>query len=580
MKRSTARRAVLLSLSLMVSTLALPGWAQETQEGNSVFTEVLEVRVVNLEVVVEDKAGHRVTDLKPEDFQLWVDGQALPIDYFTEIRGGEAMAVPQGEASPQALPGVAAGQPMGTSYLVFIDDYFTIAQGRNRSLQGVIDALSFLGPGDQMAVVAFDGQRLDMLTSWSDSRKGLEEILEAAKSRKAWGRRNQKLLQENLPLQLAINAYEEAIQEMAVALRSTLRGFARPEGRKVMMLVAGEWPNSPTLYLSGDPFGEELPEEEGLFSAEESAGPGFRNQDPIREDSLRRSNRVFEPVYQTANRLGYTLYPIDAAGIGADGYNMGDPSVIGGPARRQDPFAAPGGLGTTNTRFDMSNPNPSRPIASLSPEQEIHTTLQLLAFETGGQPLIDSSRINSLERVVADTRSYYWLGFTPEWQGDDEVHDLKVEVLKPGLRVRTRESYQDLSRTREVDYMVESALLFGEMPWSAPLQVEIGEASRRKGRRVLPLQVQVPLDQVTVLPQGGAYVAEVELRIMALDKAGHTSDVDVIPFEIRGGAAPKPGQRMVQSVEVEMRKGTEGLLVALHDPLSGNVFTARLAVPR
>ena len=50
------------------------------------FDEVIDVRVVNLEVVVTDRSGNRVTGLGPEDFELFVDRRAQDIQYFSEVR--------------------------------------------------------------------------------------------------------------------------------------------------------------------------------------------------------------------------------------------------------------------------------------------------------------------------------------------------------------------------------------------------------------------------------------------------------------------------------------------------------------
>src|SRR5215212_6056631 len=56
-----------------------------------VFGEVLDVRVVNVEVVVTDKQGERVRGLGSKDFRLEVDGKEVPIDYFSEIVGGDVI---------------------------------------------------------------------------------------------------------------------------------------------------------------------------------------------------------------------------------------------------------------------------------------------------------------------------------------------------------------------------------------------------------------------------------------------------------------------------------------------------------
>lgn len=55
-----------------------------------VFGEFLDVRVVNIEVVVTDGAGRRVSGLEVADFVLTVDGREVPIEYFSEVASGAA----------------------------------------------------------------------------------------------------------------------------------------------------------------------------------------------------------------------------------------------------------------------------------------------------------------------------------------------------------------------------------------------------------------------------------------------------------------------------------------------------------
>ena len=63
-----------------------------------IFGETIEVRVVNVEAVVTDKRGNRVPDLKPQDFRLKVDGKPVKVDYFNEVRAGQAIAREPGAA--------------------------------------------------------------------------------------------------------------------------------------------------------------------------------------------------------------------------------------------------------------------------------------------------------------------------------------------------------------------------------------------------------------------------------------------------------------------------------------------------
>ena len=62
------------------------------------FGESIDVRVVNVEAVVTDRDGNRVTGLKPGDFRLRVDGKEVPVEYFSEVHDGQR---PRRRPSPQ-----------------------------------------------------------------------------------------------------------------------------------------------------------------------------------------------------------------------------------------------------------------------------------------------------------------------------------------------------------------------------------------------------------------------------------------------------------------------------------------------
>src|ERR1700761_7429618 len=91
------------------------------------FAATVNVRVVNVEVTARDFRGNPIHGLKPADFRLKVDGKDVPIEYFTEVLQGEEASEPA--SAPSATP-----VKVGTSYLIFIDDFFSIDTQRNRVL--------------------------------------------------------------------------------------------------------------------------------------------------------------------------------------------------------------------------------------------------------------------------------------------------------------------------------------------------------------------------------------------------------------------------------------------------------------
>ncbi|MYF05689.1 MAG: hypothetical protein F4230_12255 [Holophagales bacterium] len=72
------------------------GLAQQ-EDLPAVFSEVIDVRVVNIEVVVTDRDGNRVHGLTASDFELLVDGEPTPIDYLVSIAEGRALETAERE---------------------------------------------------------------------------------------------------------------------------------------------------------------------------------------------------------------------------------------------------------------------------------------------------------------------------------------------------------------------------------------------------------------------------------------------------------------------------------------------------
>src|SRR5436305_14982848 len=121
---SSPRRAL---FTLVLSLAALPTAPQALPPAPpaSSFGERIDVRVVNVAAVVTDREGGRVRGLTAADFRLLVDNQEVPIGYFTEIADGKAAAPAAG--APATTSPLAAGELVGTSYLVFVDNSFVLA---------------------------------------------------------------------------------------------------------------------------------------------------------------------------------------------------------------------------------------------------------------------------------------------------------------------------------------------------------------------------------------------------------------------------------------------------------------------
>jgi VWFA-related protein len=387
---------ILIPLLLLAGSLSVaaqePAPAGTNVEGLEVG-ESIDVRVVNVEAAVTDSRGQRIQGLKPEDFRLLVDGKEVPIDYFTEIRGGAAVGVHgDGPASP-------VSGTVGRNLLVFVDRSYTIQAQLELVLRRLAEDLDRLAPGDQIALVAAGGGLLEILTDWTSDTARVRSLLAVVRRQPTGGAHlraaldsleNDNILrnmvetgdasEEGIPFQAATRPEDRSTLErysalardeaplwvddsMRAAILAAMRAFASAPGRKVMLLLSGGWPGG---------------------------------SDPR--------------VVEAANLLGYSLYPVDVAGLRASPTDQPYNGFITSPWERR-----------------------------------VHYGFEVLARETGGKASLNGLRETALERALEDTESYYLLGFSPTWNADGTKHDIRLEVRGSWLRVRARRSYSDLS---------------------------------------------------------------------------------------------------------------------------------------
>jgi len=487
----------LMALALVATALFA---AEPKQIEVPVIGETIDVRVVNVEVVATSN-GELVRGLTAADFRLLIDGEEVPIEFFTEVAEGTAApaaAAPDAPAAP-----VAPSEAIPRSYLVFVDESFAVAEPRNVVLAKLEADLKLMGPGDRMAVLAFNGATIEVLIPWTSDRNALAAVLRQARQREAHG--NKALAQhrslegdatwaKEMAEAGALDADEaQAVLEStsmrvspeartqlgktAIAMAGTLRGFEVPVGRKVMLLLSGGW-------------------------------------------SLGVAPRLYGPVVSAANQLGYTIYPVDVA----------------------------------------------------SPTPEILKMLDSVAIQTGGR-VVASVKQEVFRQVVADSGTYYWLGFTPGWQANDRSHSIQVESKRPGVAMRARTGFPDLSKKTENARKAESVLLFGGNQDDRKLKVLLGKA-RSLGRREIevPVTVGVPVEALALTPSGKGYIAEAPLAVAALDGQGGRAEIPLAKLRVSIRELPNAGGLARFQTTLRLRRAPQRLVFTVRDEVNGDTM--------
>jgi VWFA-related protein len=498
--------AVMLACFGAVSAMpAAPNSPEDDAERIPVVGDVIDVRVVNVEIVATDEKGNRLRGLSPADFRLLVDGKEVPIEFFTEVEEGKTVAsapvapAAGSDAVPTPLP---PSEEVGRSYLVFVDDSFAVGKPRDVVLDRLDKDLGMLQAQDRMAVLAFDGYRIDVLSPWTSDKAALAAALSAARGRASTG--NRLLAQDrnmqsdvdytlNAALEAGLTAGEadkeflealgkrvnpEARTQLgrtAHALAGALRGFEAPPGRKVMLLLSGGW-------------------------------------------SLQVAPQLFVPLIRSANQLGYTIYPVDVA----------------------------------------------------SPTPETLKALDQLAMQTGGR-VANVAGQDVFRQVVADSGSYYWLGFTPSWKGDDGQHQIRFEAARPGLQVRARSGFTDLSKRTETAMRAEGVLLFGGQAEDRTLKVELGEMKEVGSREVeVPVTLGVPVEALALTQDDKGFVAEAPLVVAALDAKGARSDLPTSRLRVQVKEPPRVGGYARFQTTLRLRRADQKLVFTVHDAVNGH----------
>lgn len=564
------------ALLVWLTLVTPPALRAEDPANTGGYGEIIEVRVVNVEVVVTDRKGRRVEGLVPKDFRLRVDGKDVPVSYFSEVREGTALAVESGDPRATAEP-VLEGRA-GNRFLVFIDDYFAVAEQRDRVLARLEQQFGVLAPEDRVAIAAFDGRRLTVLTEWTASVDALSKALEAAKKRPTFGlreaaeRRSAQGLatiaeQAGLTDQAGVGAFiptesrlvgpqKAYAEELQGRLRreinaviGAMRIFSSSKERKVLVLLAGGWPYSPEEAVGANPVG-------------------------YSEKELREGIGLYGPLVDSANLLGYTIYPVDLPGI-----STAVADAAAGPHPSGGRPVGPGG----NTGEIAPSTAVGAPSVQALAENGLDGTLQLLAKETGGRATLNSGRDVAFERVVEDTRSYYWLGFSVDRKHDNRPHEIRVDLQRKELAARYRNGYRDLSRSVELSMRVENGLLMGRAASEHPLPVKIGEVKKieQKGKELVEvsLLVGIPVDGVTVVPQGREYVVDVELQIGVAGASGATK-LQKVPIQLKSERQPKAGGLMRYDTTLTLAPESHDVVLALLDPLTGKVLSSQFKIGR
>ncbi|MEW6732304.1 MAG: VWA domain-containing protein [Acidobacteriota bacterium] len=205
--------------------------AQTSQDSQEPILKV-STELVQIDVVVTDKDGRLISDLKAEDFELFESGKKQPITNFSYISRNP-------EDAAKVLPSLSTLTPTQVNHTIalVVDDgglsFETIGYVRNR-LKKLVD--EYIQPGSLVAISRIGGE-LGVLQQFTNNK----ESLYAAISQLRWNINSRNgiynIFDENNETQCN-NPFEISTGHSINALQSIIRRLATLPGRKTLVFIS------------------------------------------------------------------------------------------------------------------------------------------------------------------------------------------------------------------------------------------------------------------------------------------------------------------------------------------------------
>jgi VWFA-related protein len=499
------------AFALACASLAAPGRAQVEIPKVS---EIIEVQVTNIDVIVTDKLGRRIHGLKKEDFELLDSGKPQEITNLSEIviDAERPAAV---DLTPGAAPPPSLVPPR--RIVIFFDSASTTPIERRRVVPALLQLIRDLGPSDEAMVVSWN-RHIKVHAQPTNDRAKLEKAIDGAAREMSLGSARMTMF-ENLigdSAQVRAEKSMEArrrIREANSDLTESVRGLqgiitrlSGVDGRKALILISSAFSFRPGIE------GADAAEADFLLMAEDVRAP-----------------ELIKSLTSAANSAGVTIYTFHAQGL-ESGMSAADSAANTSLERVRTAGGSVDGL-------------------------------SYMAARTGG---FGAANTNSFTRAVTqiaeDLSSYYSIGYRASARRRDGERSVSVRTRNRDYVVRARHSLIERSFETEVTDRVISALLFPASSNDLGIAAEVlGNERKKKNRFAIPIDVKIPMSALGFTRDGEGFVADVSIFIASSDASGRMSKVERYNHRIpvkREKMAELPGKYYTYGMDVDLRSAS------------------------
>jgi VWFA-related protein len=583
-----SRSRILVSPLVALCLLAqVPARAQTTPAPTQDDEEVIRIssELVQTDVMVFDKSGKFVDGLKPDQFELKVDGKPQAISFFDRIESGTVNEDAQLAAARGSKSGTDKGAALpldrGRTVVFFVDDLHMSPSSHaqiHKTLRRFID--EEIGQNDEAAVISASGQ-IGFLEQFTENKA----VLRAAASRLS-ARPYVTRDSQNPPMTeahaLAIERGDTGVSDYFVdSLLREVPGMSRAmaasqveaRARSITVQSRSIAVNTLASLNSMVRNSSQIPGRKVFFFI--SDGFFLDDGNGNLRDWMRR-------IADASARAGVVIYTLDAQGLRT---SNADAST--------DVAFDPGGRLSSVNNSEISG---------------MQAPLYTLAGETGGRALVNT---NALGRAVVgalkETSLYYLLAWKPEsaaGRGNPKYQRIEVSVReRPDLRVIVRRGFYNLQppseasrkseKKKKKDAEADAEAKAGAAATPSKTERELFDAMRAPTPRA-GLPTSLALNYVNTATGGAVLTASVELERSALtfergEKEQANFDLFGVVLNDRGKVAngfkeqmvvttdptrPVEQQRVMFSYSTRLAPGLYQVRIGTRDTRSGRIGSA------
>ena len=503
-KRDSGARLLLAGVLALTIFFGLCPMAQpraDSGQSGSNGTLRLDVELITLEVIAQDKKGKPIQTMKKEDFRLFEDGKQQQIVTFDSVTDNEE------QPAPTSLSDVDDQGHRGKMVLIVFDDStITPAQIKLTRDSAEKYVKQHMRPYDLFGVASY-GLSMKILQNFThDSGKVVEAIRQPAMSHanpvvSTRVSRDDSQQQTGVPGQRNRGGDSQnpaLMQEAKFRAVSVLRtlgslssSMSRVKGRKSILLFSEDFSITSDAQAELTNAVESARKSNVSFYTIDAKGLNSNTSLGGSQSSLRHPQTAVREQSSPASWLSVVTSLLPAVNLldtqspmafltpmfqqqgggqtggGTTGGGAGGGTTGGGTTGGTTGGGTPGGAGntgntsgnttggrsgdSTNSR-DANNPfgnrtgqfgDDERP--NFDQQSTVSNILRSLATETGGIPIFNTNNLNEgLDKVDLELSNYYVLGFySGNPKRDGKFRKLEVKTDVKGVKLKYRKGYLD-----------------------------------------------------------------------------------------------------------------------------------------